>query len=226
MKYTETKLSYGDFITLLKSHTDFSEGYDSVGEFADRSETLDTGMQDHPTFYYFPDLAGKKYVLEENEGNGGSVVYEVTEVDEENEYPCQIILRDTVGAWDGDAHENMALYGISVKPYEADESDIDVKVWIEFYYSDSTCNAPLDRYVRNNDVNQEDLSSEAYEAHEFDTYADAQAWIDKQEKNTYHLNHGEMDRPKYAITGQQVTKALKISIEGLCQNKYPKTLPY
>lgn len=201
MKYTETKLSYGDFITLLKSHTDFSEGYDSVDEFADRSETLDTGMQGYPTFYYFPDLAGKKYVLEENEGNGGSVVYEVTEFDEENEYPCQIILRDTVGAWDGDAHENMALYGISVKPYEADESDIDVKVWIEFYYSDLTCGAALDRYVRNNDINQEDSSSDAYEAHEFDTYADAQAWIDKQENSTYYLSNGEVDRPKYIITG-------------------------
>ncbi|WP_296210764.1 hypothetical protein [Psychrobacter sp. UBA3480] len=201
MKYIETKLSYDEFITLLKSHTDYSEGYDSVGEFADRSETLDAGMEDYPTFYYFPDLAGKKYVLEENEGNGGSVVYEVIECDEESEYPCQIILRDTVGAWDGDANENIALYEISVKPYEADEFDTDVRVWIEFYYSDSTNGAPLDRYVKNNDINKEDSSFEAYKAHEFDTYADAQAWIDKQENSAYYLSNGEVDRPKYIITG-------------------------
>lgn len=201
MKYIETKLSYDEFITLLKSHTDYSEGYDSVGEFADRSEELDTGIEGQPTFYYFPDLAGKKYVLEEDERGGGSAIYEVTEIDEENEHPCQIILRDTVGAWDGDANENMALYGIRIKPYEADESDTAVKIWIEFYYSDSTCGAPLDRYVRNNDINQEDSSFEDHKAHEFDTYADAQAWIDKQENNTYYLSHGEVDRPKYTITG-------------------------
>lgn len=203
MKYSETKLAFSEFLNMLAQHTEFDkddECHLHANLQSASDESLNSGVEGYPSFYYFSNVGGKKYVLEENEDNGGSVVYEVPQVDEENEYPCEIILRDTVGMWDGDAYENLALYDISVKPTESDESDTDVKIWIEFYYSPTTLNAPLDRYARNNDVNTEDSSFEAYEAHEFDTYADAKAWIDKQESGRYYLSHGETDRPKYTIT--------------------------
>lgn len=206
MKYNETKLTFDDFVNIIKENTglDMDGGhlFANLSDVCDGVETLNTGFEGHPSFYYYPDLGGKKYVLEENEAYDGSVVYEISEVDEENEYPCQIILRDTVGQWDGDANENIALYGISANPCEADENSTAVKVWTEFYFPSQTplANNALDRYVRGNEVNRQDASNEAYEAHEFATYQEARDWIDQQEDNTYVLANGELDRPKYTIT--------------------------
>lgn len=204
MKYIETKLSFAELLGLLAKHTDFDkddESYVYANLHSSADETLNSGLEGYPSFYYFSDIGGKKYVLEENEGNGGSLVYEVSEVDDSSEYPCEIVLRDTVGQWDGDANQNLALYAISVHPYKADTADTGVKIWIEFYYSGSTNGAPLDRYVRSNEVSRDDNSFEAHDTHEFETYADAQAWVDEAQSGTYYLNHGEVDRPKYTITG-------------------------
>lgn len=204
MKYNETKLTFDDLIKLLTKHTEFVDDEERAGglwiDYADTRDRADCEIEGYPVFLYFDNLDGKKYVLEENEANDCSVVYEVTEIDEGNEWACNTILRETISMWDGDAYENLALYNISANPVEASEGDVDVRIWVEFNYSYSTINKPLDRYVRNIDFDiKRRMEPDAYEAHEFSTYQDADAWINKQVDNSYTLSHGEMDRPDYII---------------------------
>lgn len=195
MKYNETKLTYADFIEMLKSqYNDFDSDSESSSLREISSACLTTDFENFPAFYYFDDIDGKQYVLEENENHNSSLIYEVSDVGADTA-PCEYILRETVGSWDGDYAENLVIYGLDPQIPNADESETNVKVWVSFDYS-STLGAPLDRYVRGVDVNEE---SDDYDAYEFATYKDAQEWINKQESERYVLAHNEIDRPDYKI---------------------------
>lgn len=196
MKYNEANLTYPAFIKMLKDENEsFDDSNESLSLQDISDSALSTGFPDNPSFYYFSNVDGQQYVLEENESLNCSLVYKVSDIDADTS-PCEYILRATVGSWDGDTAENLVIYGLDPKMPNADENDVDVRVWVSFIYSSTTNNAPLDRYVRGVDVDQE---SDDYDAYEFATYKDAQEWIAKQESGKYILSYGEMGRPTYNI---------------------------
>lgn len=78
---------------------------------------------------------------------------------------------------------------------EADENhEGPVKVWASYNYYEGAGN-PIDGYLReqNGEIGMHG------EEHKFASYAEAQAWIDEQESEVYHLGHNEHSRPDYTI---------------------------
>lgn len=106
-----------------------------------------------------------------------------------------ITLEDVLSRWDHgiDLETTLAEWGLSPSLDEADEADTDVRIWCANNYYEGTLGAPSDGWVFPED--------DAYfrSPLTFDTYADAQAWIDERESGTYYLAHGEAGRPAYTI---------------------------
>lgn len=74
-------------------------------------------------------------------------------------------------------------------PEEAEENDVDVRIYVKYCYSQNTFRKPHDGFLVDEDGMQIF----------FDTYEDAQNWIDKEENQVYYLGHGEQGRPQYFI---------------------------
>lgn len=72
----------------------------------------------------------------------------------------------------------------------AEESDKNVTIWRKPYYFEGTLGAPIADYIRDERTG---------EILNFDSYADAKAWIEKEEEGVYYLSHGEAGRPDYFI---------------------------
>ncbi|MBK9496552.1 MAG: hypothetical protein IPO08_19010 [Xanthomonadales bacterium] len=106
-----------------------------------------------------------------------------------------ITLEDVLSRWDHaiDLETTLAEWGLPPSLDEADEDDTDVRIWCAYNYYAGTLGAPNDGWAFPED--------EAYfiSPLTFDTYADAQAWIDERESGTYLLAHGEAGRPAYTI---------------------------
>ena len=67
------------------------------------------------------------------------------------------------------------------------------KIIITPHYYSGTCNAPQEGYVMVDDDRYDQ------EPREWETEAEAQAWIDEQQAGTYYLSHGEAGSPSYSI---------------------------
>lgn len=99
MKYTKTNLSYDDFALLIEESLLGSSGEyvcqaEQLSELSDAELTSD--FCGYPNFHYFSDLDGAAYVLEENEGEDATVVYELEKKADKAEDVCEYILRDTL----------------------------------------------------------------------------------------------------------------------------------
>lgn len=189
--YTETNLTlkeFADEVVDAKGLDIDSEDRQFIAEVMDAAdERLTTTFDDYPCFYYFKDIAGKSYVCEEN--GSCSIVCEVTELDDGINNVCRDYLESTVYQWDGDSNEILAIYRLPAQLTPANPTDEQVRVWVEYEYSLSSANAPLDSY----------LKDENYEQQVFATYQEAQDWINEQYSKDYVLANGEMGRPTYTV---------------------------
>ena len=75
---------------------------------------------------------------------------------------------------------------------EAEEGDEDVKIEVTSEYYESHDSAWKNRPLILTE-------SESDEIKVFETFEDAQDWINSEESETYHLSHGEAGRPSYRI---------------------------
>jgi len=107
-------------------------------------------------------------------------------------YECESI-RDFVNGWDhGDQtwYQFASEWGWNVTPDEAANDAEKVRIWCSKNYSSGTLGTnTYDCYLT------DDRGDEII----FDTYADAQNWINESESEPYFLSHGEMGRPVYYI---------------------------
>lgn len=98
MQYIKTNLSYDDFTLLIEAAV-FDSLNKHTGDTQQLSRLCDSELISefcgYPDFYYFGNLDGKAYVLEENESEDSTVIYEVAEVEDANGI-CEHILRDTL----------------------------------------------------------------------------------------------------------------------------------
>ena len=99
MKYTKTNLSYNGFVLLIAESLLGSSG-ESVCDTLKLPELCDGKLTSdacgYPDFYYFSDLDGAAYVLEENESEDATVVYKLEKEGGDTNSACEYILRDTL----------------------------------------------------------------------------------------------------------------------------------
>lgn len=79
----------------------------------------------------------------------------------------------------------------------ADEDDTDVRILITPNYYIGQINAPQPHIITGREVDQDDYNND--DEHTFDTYQDAQDWIDARESTIYVTANGEAGRPEYKI---------------------------
>ena len=94
--------------------------------------------------------------------------------------------------------EYLASYGLTPDLDEADEDhDGPVRIWAEHNYYAGTLGAPADGWLRDYQI-AEDGQGRGDVA-TWESYADAQDWIDAAEEGTYCTSHGEAGAPAYTI---------------------------
>ena len=95
---------------------------------------------------------------------------------------------------DMDASEFLAQFGYDDYVDEADDTDTDVRIWVQPNYYQGQCNAPIAHYLVNDNERGD------HDDHRiFATYSDAQAWIDDTHTEVYCTSNGEAGRPAYMI---------------------------
>lgn len=124
MKYTKTSLNYNDFALLIEESLLGSSGeyvcdIQQLIELCDASLTTDSCG--YPNFYYFSELDGRDYVLEENEIEDATVIYELEEADTTNSI-CEYILRDTLAERKNDGSNYLAHYDLPEPNYGTEPS--------------------------------------------------------------------------------------------------------
>lgn len=107
-------------------------------------------------------------------------------------YPVDAVLIDLFDNWDFGETERcigMAEFGFSDGPAAACITDNDVRIWRTPYYYVGTYNAPCAHFARDGD----------YDQLVFNTFEDAQRWIDDNDGQIYYLSNGEYARPDFKI---------------------------
>ncbi len=111
-------------------------------------------------------------------------------------FPVGATIRDYLSDWDfGDDVERavgMATFGYDDEVTQADETDIDVRIWCSPNFYPGTLGASHADFV--NDDENGDRTPKV-----FATYAEAQDWIAVTEADIYVTAHGESGRPTYTI---------------------------
>ena len=206
--FLETSLTLAAFKDMVKESKGVEMDTDAdLAEVAD--DVLSCDIEDHPTFYYFKGIGGisylkgakgKDYVVDQN--GDTVIVSEVVEIDDETEFACREYLKHTVGSWDGEESYNLALYRVEPDFEMAEKGDKEVRVFARWNYYQNQSGAPANCYVSQYTATGEGDSDTS---HIFDTYADAQAWIDNYYLSNIHsnglyvLDHGQADAPTFFI---------------------------
>lgn len=92
-------------------------------------------------------------------------------------------------------NNNLRLPKSSTKLDIANVDSINVKILQETHYYLSAFDIDQDAYYFISDYENNNCG----EAQIFDTYADAQKWVDECQSGIYILSHDEADRPSYYI---------------------------
>lgn len=189
-KFTETTLTIDDIKQSIAAKLDCEVTDINDLELKENAQdVLDTEFEGYPAILYFRDIKGQAIILELADARYGSnVITGVAEV-ADDESVAESYLRDTIGYWDGDDKENLALYDLSPvfdAPINNDAKN--VRIWVTRHYH-SKLGAPMDGYLKDT----------AGEQQTFDTVDDATAWIAKQESTSYVLDHNEYSPPTYTV---------------------------
>lgn len=204
MKFRRTKRSYKHFIALIercKNEDVAKHGYNDVALSNWCDEKLltvrlerpqFTNESERPFFYLFSNLGGATYILEENEFDDASVVYEITAHSKKDKGSiCEQLLRQTLNDRDGDSNIWLADYGLRANPDIADESTEKVSVWIEYNFDNNGIEfaGKIDGYLM--------YEGDSKGAVVFSGLEKAQKCISHLRQSSYLLDDFEVSRPTY-----------------------------
>ena len=191
MNISKTTLTKTDLVDLLIEYKNIKS--DNVKDLVVASdENIISGHVYYPNYYFFKNINGKHYVLEDAYAytSGQAVVYEVTlERDDEGKEVCKEVFPRTVGNWDIDSYEAHALYRIPIDIIQASNDATDVKVWIKYQCRKDDKDAPRDHYI-------EDGTGAAQI---FPSVSEAEKWIAENKLIRSHLANNELGLPIYTV---------------------------
>ena len=203
MKFRKTKRRFPAFIALIekcKNESMKKRGYRDVVLSKWCDEKLLTVSLERPQFihqkerpfFYLFNLNGATYVLEENEFDDASVVYEITEHTKKDKGSiCKQLLRQTLDKREGDNNVWLADYGLRANPTLADKDTDKVSIWIEYNFelNGTEFASKIDGYLM--------YENEKSSAIVFDGLEKAQECILNLRRESYLLDDFEVGRPTY-----------------------------
>lgn len=191
MKISKTALTKTDIIDLLIEYKNIES--DKVSDLvAAANSTIKSGFAYYPSYYFFKDIAGKHYVLEDaySYSNEQTAVYEIVlDRDDNDKDVLRAVFSKTSESWSEDVNEAHSLYRLPNEVKHASDDAEGVKVWIKYQCHKDDSNAPLDSYAKNTDGEKE----------VFATIGDAKKWIEAAQKARCHLAGNEIAAPIYTI---------------------------
>lgn len=107
-------------------------------------------------------------------------------------FPPSTELKAYFADWDWgdvDPATGLAEFGLEPDLVRAEDGGTDVRLWVSYCYQAGTRGAPSDDFLR--DSNREIVI--------FDSFEEANKWIEDECEQTYFLRHGEAGRPNYTI---------------------------
>ena len=162
--------------------------FDNANYYLVRTEIADPAENWECAEYHLlkKDLSKSHYLAHCDGYNGVKLQMTQEEIDtllgEDNDLDEYIDSYDITG-------DLLAEARLNASTEATDDYEGECKIWVEHCYSAGTLGKPTDGYVQ--DDNYEDMI--------FDSYQDAQDWIDDNTAETYYLSHGEMGSPSYSI---------------------------
>lgn len=126
------------------------------------------------------------------EVQGATIFVESGDNDALGIWPAGARMYDYFTDWDfgdTDPATGLAQFGLYPNLDDAEAGDTNVRIWQTLSYCTDTLNAPHDDFARDAEG---DIMI-------FDSYEDAERWIEDNNKGTYYLQHGEMDPADHKI---------------------------